>query len=149
MKTRIIQIIGALGMLMTLHLSTHAQSLLDWETLSQVEFDYSYSEELNQWLGKPKFDASLQALDGQEVEITGYVLPMDVDGEYYVLSANPYVSCFFCGGAGPESVMELRLKKKNTRFGMDEYLTFKGKLKLNDRDFELTYILEEAEALNN
>ena len=125
-----------------------AQTKLNWETLGEVEFEYEYNEELNQWLGKPNFGEVIQELNGQEVEIKGYVLPIDVEGEYYALSAFPYVSCFFCGGAGPESIMELKLKNPKDRFEMDDYLSFKGKLQLNDKDFEMTYVLNEAEVIN-
>ena len=78
-------------------------------------------------------------------EISGYVLPMDVSGEAYVLSAFPFASCFFCGGAGQESVVELRLKNFSQSFETDEFLSFTGVLKLNKEELELNYILDVAE----
>ncbi len=130
-----------------LPVSAICQEKVDWELLAKVKYDYSYNETFNQWIGTPSFDPALKKLDGKEIEISGYILPMDVEGDYYVLSAFPYVSCFFCGGAGMESVMELKLKGNQGKFGMDEHRTFKGTFRLNEKDFELTYTLESAEAI--
>lgn len=121
-----------------------AQELVTWEDLADVKYSYEYSEAFKTWYSKPTFGESVQALDGQESIIKGYVLPMDVEGEYFILSQFPYSSCFFCGGAGQESVIELRFKKRKKNFKMDEFVTFKGILKLNDMVFEMSYILEEA-----
>ena len=53
---------------------------------------------------------------------------------------------FFCGGAGPESVVDLRFKNKNRMYETDERLTFRGKLALNADDvYQMNYILEGAE----
>lgn len=124
-----------------------AQTQIDWKKLGDVKFEYQYDEALNQWFGKPEFGEEVKSLNGKNIQIKGYVLPVDVEGEYYALSAFPYVSCFFCGGAGPESVMELKLKDPDKKFTMDELLTFRGKLILNDKDFEMTYVLAEAEVV--
>jgi hypothetical protein len=65
-----------------------------------------------------------------------------------VLSANPYSSCFFCGQAGPESVMEIQLLKQYDGLRMDQVITFEGRLRLNADDiYQLNYILEEAEVV--
>jgi hypothetical protein len=93
----------------------------------------------------------MKALEGQLVRMTGYVIPIEETGDdaVLVLSAFPYSSCFFCGGAGAETIMDIRLKKKTTkRFKKDETLTFRGKLRLNDSDLMFfNYILEDAEQL--
>jgi hypothetical protein len=54
--------------------------------------------------------------------------------------------CFFCGGAGPESVMEVYAKEaiKYTT----EAIIIKGKLELNSNDVnQLMYILNDAEMI--
>lgn len=87
-------------------------------------------------------------MDGKVVQIRGYIIPVDVVQDYYVLSANPYSSCFFCGQAGPESVMEIQLKKSYDGLRMDKIVTFKGKLRLNADDiYQLNYVLEDAEVV--
>ena len=119
---------------------------LTWETLRDVTFKKKWYAEEQVYMLYPTFGPSVQKLSGKEVVITGYVLPVDLDANLYVLSAFPYSACFFCGGAGPESVMTLDFKKSTRKFKTDERLTFKGKLKLNADDiYQMNYILEAAE----
>ena len=74
------------------------------------------------------------------------MIPVDIDANYYVLSANPFASCFFCGQAGPESVVSIKFKGVNRRFNTDDRVTIKGKFRLNATDInELNYILDQAE----
>ena len=81
-------------------------------------------------------------LEGKKVQIQGYMIPVDLELGLYVLSANPYAACFFCGNAGPESVMALKFDKKPRRFELDEVVTFKGTLQLNDSNVdEMNYLL--------
>lgn len=122
---------------------------LTWKTLTDVEFKDVFVEELDTYYWKPTFGESVKALEGQEVFITGYILPVDIDDDYYVLSRYPFANCFFCGGAGPESIIDLRFKKEKRKFKTDERLTFKGIFKLNATDiYSMNYILLEAEEMN-
>ncbi|GAB4414732.1 MAG: hypothetical protein OHK0039_22760 [Bacteroidia bacterium] len=121
-----------------------AQVRIDWKTLSGVSYEYIQNLEQNFWYGKATFSEEVRQLDGREVVITGYILPLDFGGEQYYLSAFPYSSCFFCGGAGQESIMELRLQRKKEKFVLDDRVTLTGTLRLNDRELELNYILEQA-----
>ena len=86
------------------------------------------------------------ASEGKAFYITGYMIPVDVDEDFYVLSRYPFANCFFCGGAGPESVIDLRFPDKSERaYQTDERLTFKGTLRLNSDDvYQMNYILEGA-----
>lgn len=128
-------------------LGLQAQTDLTWETLADIEYSYVQNYEANFWYGTPTFSTDVKALEGKEVKIQGYVLPMDVSGEAYVLSAFPFASCFFCGGAGQESVVELRLKDYTQKFETDQFLSFSGVLKLNTEELELNYILDLAEVV--
>ncbi|MDX2285894.1 MAG: DUF3299 domain-containing protein [Bacteroidia bacterium] len=121
------------------------QQRITWRTLSAVM--YSYIQPYNQamWYGKPTFSPEIRQLDGKEIIISGYILPVSTGSNLYYLSANPFSSCFFCGGAGQESVMELRLKNPKEKYQMDQYVTMKGVLRLNDRELEVNYILDYAQ----
>jgi hypothetical protein len=131
-----------------LFLNFSAQNIITWELLKNVEFDEIWSEEFQAYYMVPKFSNSVKALDGKEVQIRGFIIPVDIVQDYYVLSANPYSSCFFCGQAGPESVMEVEMVKKYEGLRMDQVITFKGTLKLNVDDiYQLNYILEDAEIM--
>jgi hypothetical protein len=75
----------------------------------------------------------------------GYGDFVDYDEDFYVISRYPFANCFFCGGAGPESVVDLRFKGKTRRYETDERLTFKGVFALNANDiYQMNYILEGA-----
>ncbi len=118
---------------------------LTWKMLTDVEFKDVYLEELDAYYWKPTFGQSIKDLEGDEVFITGYIIPVDYDENFYVLSRYPFANCFFCGGAGPESVIDLRFANENRKYKTDERLTFKGKFKLNADDvYQMNYILLEA-----
>jgi hypothetical protein len=121
---------------------------ISWEQLSDVTFKKKWSSTENMFLLEPQFGPKVTALKGKEVALTGYMIPVDVDANYYVLSSNPFASCFFCGGAGPESVVSIKFKKVNKRFNTDDRVTIKGVLRLNVDDInDLNYILEGAEVI--
>lgn len=118
---------------------------LSWATLADVDFKDVYVEELDAYYWKPTFGASVKAVEGKEVYITGYIIPVDYDEDFYVLSRYQFANCFFCGGAGPESVVDLRFPAKTRAYKTDERLTFKGTLALNADDiYQMNYILEGA-----
>jgi hypothetical protein len=119
--------------------------VLTWKQLESVDFEEKFVKELEENMLFPKFPASLRQLDGKEVQVKGFVVPIDKKGEVIALSANPYAACFFCGKAGPASVMTVRLRQKNTALKIDDFFMFTGKLRLNDNDYkEFYYILEDA-----
>lgn len=117
---------------------------ISWTDLKDVRFKKKFNIEVGMVFLYPAFGSKVKALSGKELIIKGYTIPINTEGTY-VISQYPMAQCFFCGGAGPESMIELRLKKKK-RFKTDEIHTFKGKLRLNpDNIDELNYIFEEAE----
>lgn len=129
--------------------AVYSQTKITWDTLSDVTFTDKYSKEVEAYYYFPTFGSSVLALNNKEVIIRGYVLEIDRGNDVYILSANPFAACFFCGGAGPESIVELKLPKSHPRFDMDEIVTFKGRLKLNAVDiYQCNYILENATVYN-
>lgn len=122
---------------------------LTWDMLKDVSFKKKWYAQESIFMLYPTFGAPLKRLENKEVIIKGYVIPVDVATNMYVLSAFPYSQCFFCGGAGPESVMSLKPKKSEVRkYKTDEMHTFTGKLKLNADDiYEMNYILDDADLI--
>ncbi len=119
---------------------------ITWKTLQDVKFTEKYYKEAEAWFLFPNFGQSLTNLNGKTVEIKGYVIPIDAESGMYALSAFPFSSCYFCGGAGPESVMSLKLRKGHRRYKTDDVVTFRGKFELNDKDInDFNYILRNAE----
>ena len=123
-----------------------SQIEISWQDLEDVEFSEVYVDEVDEYILFPNFGLGVRELDAQEVVLSGYILALDPDKGYYVLSKSPFASCFFCGAGGPETIVELSLKSDKDSFYMDEFTTIKGTLKLNIDDiYRCVYILENAE----
>ena len=136
-------------LLLLFTIPSFSQKLLTWESLSDVKFTPRFSEEIGLEITEATFGESVKMWEDQEVIIRGYMLPLDPLGTQYVLSKYPMANCFFCGQAGAETVVELRLHPKSIRrYNMDEINTFKGILRLNEKDpSTLHYIIESAERM--
>jgi hypothetical protein len=125
-------------------------AVVDWSILLDMQYDIRYVEQFEAEIPFPIFNEAIKSLNGKPIIVKGYIIPVEETGESSVvfLSAFPYTECFFCGGAGPESVMDIIPKHKFPRFSLDNQVRFKGILRLNEDDFDfLNYILEEAEII--
>lgn len=115
-----------------------------WELFQNVTFAPKYFEEADAYFEVPVFDDEIRAIEGREIKLTGYIIPFDTDS-IFVLSAFPYSACFFCGGAGPESIAEVSLLKPQKELTLDAHVTVKGRLRLNDSDVDhMNFIIENA-----
>ena len=114
-------------------INVFAQRLVSWDTFSQVTMERAYDPNLGFEVNTtpPIYSTTILALDGQKVRVKGYVIPVDIDLNLYMLSANPFANCFFCGNAGPETVVELFPGERFRRFNTDEVVTFVGTLNIN------------------
>lgn len=122
-----------------------------WETLlNDIKVRYVYSSELQSLVSKPKFGEDLQALEGKTISIKGFYVPVNMGDTVFISSHNPSNMCFFCSGAGIESIVEIHPDKhalwKFGHLNIDNYYEAKGILRLNAKDYDhLIYILEDAE----
>lgn len=122
-----------------------AQKEVSWSVLMDISFKDIYLESEDMYVYYPVFGQKQRELDGQQVTVSGYIIPIDVELNQYVLSAFPFSACFFCGAAGPESVMAIYFQKGNKTYKTDQRVTLTGTLMLNETDVdELVYILESA-----
>lgn len=117
-----------------------------WKTLGKITFTKKYDELLGFKVDYPVFSPDVKKLDGKKITLKGYIIPVEGYRSHkeFVFSAYPYNMCFFCGGAGPETVMEVKTihPVKYTT----EPIILKGTLRLNDSDINrLMYWLEDAE----
>lgn len=125
---------------------SHAQKQENlWKSLAQISYKKEFDDFLGFKVDVPVFGKKVKALEGKEVTVRGYIIP--VDGyrgqQEFVFSAFPYSMCFFCGGAGPETVMEVTAAKPITYTA--EQITIKGTLLLNDSDVNrLMYAIKDA-----
>lgn len=117
-----------------------------WTLFAKTKFETKYNEKAAEYFMMPVFPADLKAFIDKEINLEGYYLPIDVEGNaYIILSKFPYSQCFFCGGAGPETIAEVSFKTKHDKFEADQFIRVKGKLKLNETDLEHgNFILTEA-----
>lgn len=117
-----------------------------WQNLGQVTYEKKYDELLGFKVDVPVFGKDVKALEGKVIEISGYIVPVEGYKSHneFVFSAYPYNMCFFCGGAGPETVMEVKAKEP-VKY-RTERITLRGKLRLNNDNInQLMYLLEDAE----
>ncbi len=128
----------------SLHLG--AQNM--WPALSKVSYKKEYDALLGIKVDKPIFSPDIRQLAGKTIRLRGYIIPTDGFKSHseFVFSAFPYSSCFFCGKAGPETVVEVKAKKPIQY--TSEPIEIQGRLILNDKDINrLMYLLEEVEKL--
>ncbi|MEL6696497.1 MAG: DUF3299 domain-containing protein [Bacteroidota bacterium] len=119
-----------------------AQVDVSWMQLERIEYELRDESGSGFSLPIPKFSNEIKNLEGKKVRVKGYVIPLNIEGTEYAISAYPNASCFFCGSAGQESVMRLTLKDKRVKYNVDEFLEFEGELKLNYLPDDLMYALE-------
>ncbi len=92
----------------------------------------------------PEFAKSIAALDKKEVQIQGFMMPLDMGEKQvrFILTALP-PSCGFCLPGGPEQMVEVQAKSA-VKYGFEPIL-LKGKLAvLKDDPMGLYYRLTDA-----
>lgn len=116
-----------------------------WKTLSRITYKKEFDELMGFKIDKPVFSNKVLALQDKEIIIKGYIIPVEGYKSHneFILSAFPYNMCFFCGGAGPETVMEVEAKEP-VKYQADA-IYLKGTLKLNADDINrLMYKIVDA-----
>lgn len=120
-----------------------------WKTLGKISYIKQYDELLGFKVDVPIFGKEITELEGKEITVKGYIIPVEgyKNHKEFIFSAFPYNMCFFCGGAGPETVMEVE-SKEGVNFTAEQ-IVIKGTLKLNDEDINrLMYKLVNAQIVN-
>ncbi len=127
----------------------NAQVRNDWKLFESVDFQETFSEEFQTNLIKPVFSEEILSQEGKEIVLLGYIVSSMESGEDYegiVFSKYPFENCYFCGGAGPETVAQVEFDPESHTFKLGNAYGFKGTLMLNKTDdAKLTFILKDAE----
>lgn len=121
-----------------------------WKTLAKITFRKEYDEIMGFKVDVPVYSQEVKALEGQTVEVKGYIIPVEgyKTHKEFVFSAYPYNMCYFCGGAGPETVMEVTAT--NAVKYTAEPIVLRGVLQLNTGDINrLLYSLQDAVQVDN
>lgn len=116
-----------------------------WKTLAKITFTKQYDELMGFKVDVPVFSEDILALEGNEIDIKGYIIPVEgyKGHKEFIFSAFPYSMCFFCGGAGPETVLDVFATEPIDYTA--EQITLRGTLELNATDINrLMYTLNDA-----
>jgi hypothetical protein len=133
-----------------LSVSCFSQNDSAWKSLSKLTYKKAYDALLGYKVDVPIFSNEVKALEGKSITLRGYVIPTDgfKSHKEFVFSAFPYNMCFFCGAAGPETVIEV-LASEPIKY-TSEAIYIKGILVLNDKDpNKLMYGIKNAVKVNN
>jgi hypothetical protein len=117
-----------------------------WPILAKLTYKKEYDALLGIKVDKPVFSSELRALEGKVIRLKGYIIPTDgyKSHKEFVFSAFPYSSCFFCGAAGPETVLEVMARQAIPY--TSEPIEIQGVLHLNSKDINrLMFQLTEVE----
>lgn len=117
---------------------------LDWSLLDKVKFIPGWDKIHKAKVRIPVFPDTLARLDGKQVEITGFYIPMELNSTRCALSGNPTSSCFFCGKASVSTVMIVDFTHKVPNFASDDLITVRGKLKVMRAVNDFIYGLADA-----
>lgn len=118
-----------------------------WKILSKVVYKQKYFEEADYELDMPVFHPDLKALEGTEIKLKGYILALEgiKDQEHFMFSLFPFDICYFCGGAGPETVVEVFTKNEKKIKYTSKPVMIKGVLELNNDNINMhMYILRNV-----
>jgi hypothetical protein len=119
---------------------------LIWPKLYDIRFEKG-NDELGEY-AKPIFSEAAKKLEGKLVTLPGYIVPFEnaTKTNHLMLSSQPLNACFFCGVGGPETAVEVFLKKEIPY--SEKPVEIQGILRLNGKDPDkMIYILEQAEVL--
>lgn len=125
-----------------------AQEESVWKKLSKITYKQEYNELFGFKVDIPVFSNQIKEMEGKTIEVKGYIIPIEgyKSHKEFMFSAFPYNMCFFCGGAGPETVMEVYASEPIEYSA--EQIRIKGKLTLNADDINrMMYILDDVELI--
>lgn len=97
---------------MLLRITTIAQDYNFWHTLAEVGYERQ-KDKSGYDVDKPMFSKNLKSWHKKKIRLKGYVVPVNelTDQNKFMLSSLPFNVCYFCGAAGPETVIEVEADK--------------------------------------
>lgn len=116
---------------------------LTWKLLAQIKYLKKPSKDYPEGVMYPVINPTLKAKNKKPITMSGFIIP--IDNKNYALSKNVFASCFFCGQAGPETIMGIKFKNPNMKLKTDQYVTLQGIFRYNDSDVDdWIYHIENA-----
>jgi hypothetical protein len=115
---------------------------LTWKLLGQIKFIKKPHKEYGE-IDYPIVNEVLKKKSGKKISMSGFIVP--IDNVNYALSKNVFASCFFCGKAGPETIMGIKFKAGKMKLKTDQYVTLEGNFRVNENNVEdWIYHIEDA-----
>jgi hypothetical protein len=104
-----------------------------WQILAEVGYQ-SKRDKNGYQVEEPVFSKHLKSWNGKKIRLKGFVIPVNEVGDQdkFMLSSLPFNVCYFCGAAGPETVIEVESVEK-IRF-TSKAIWMEGTLQLNEKD---------------
>lgn len=107
---------------------------LSWKLLGQINYKKKTTADYPEGVMFPIVNAALKAKNKKPIVMSGFIIP--IDNKNYALSKNVFASCFFCGQAGPETIMGIKFKNPGMKLKTDQYVTLTGTFRYNDNDVD-------------
>ena len=116
---------------------------LNWNLLGMIKFVKKADKEYGEVM-YPQVSPLLKQKATKRIAMSGFIIP--IDNTTYALSKNVFASCFFCGQAGPETIMGIKFKGATPKLKTDQYVTLVGTFRINENDVEdWIYHIDNAE----
>jgi hypothetical protein len=120
-----------------------APDTLTWKLLGVIKYVNKPSKDYPDGVMFPIINSTLKAKSKKKIVMSGFIVP--IDNVSYALSKNVFASCFFCGQAGPETIMGIKFKGATPKLKTDQYVTMEGTFRYNDNDVnDWIYHIENA-----
>lgn len=141
-----IKLIAILFFFTFLSNSAFSQKKITWQNVVEIYAKEFRLTEKNPTSTINKTTMSLEDIVNKKVKIVGYFLDLDPDGKWFILSKNPFASCFFCGKAGPETILELLgFKNPKKKFKSDDMVEVTGEFNtIYDLEDKVSFVLENV-----
>lgn len=116
---------------------------LNWKLLGVIKYVKKPSKDYPDGVMYPIINTTLKGKNKKQIAMSGFIVP--IDNTSYALSKNVFASCFFCGQAGPETIMGIKFKGATPKLKTDQYVTLVGTFRYNDDDVnDWIYHIENA-----
>ncbi|WP_396184135.1 hypothetical protein [Flavobacterium sp.] len=116
---------------------------LSWKLLGVIKFIKKPDKDYPDGVMFPIVNSTLKEKNKKKIVMSGFIIP--IDNVSYALSKNVFASCFFCGQAGPETIMGIKFKGATPKLKTDQYVTMEGTFRYNDNDVnDWIYHIENA-----
>jgi hypothetical protein len=116
---------------------------ITWKLLGIIKYVKKPAKDYPEGVMFPIINSSLKEKNKKKIAISGFIIP--IDNVSYALSKNVFASCFFCGQAGPETIMGIKFKGTTPKLKTDQFVILEGVFRYNENDVnDWIYHIDDA-----